>query len=241
MTRFFELRILRGWVLGCIVLLLSVPFACQKAEKGPAGREAITPPVAKKIPKELTIHGHTRIDNYYWLNERDNPEVLEYLKAENAYKEAMMAHTKDLQDKLNDEIIGRIKKTDISVPYRDNGYYYYVRYEEGGEYPIYCRKKGSLEAEEEILLNVNEMAKGYDFYSVTGLSVSPDNTMLSYGVDTVSRRKYTIHFKNLKTGEEFDAQIPNTTGEGFEDTYLLTTTGPSSTPSRTRRLSGPTA
>lgn len=170
------------------------------------------PPDAQKKPKELTIHGDTRIDNYYWMNQRDNQEVIDYLKAENEYTEAVLNPTEDLRKKLFEEMKGRIKEDDSSVPYEKNGYYYYKRYEEGKEYPIYCRKEGSLEAEEEVILNVNKMAKGHDFYSVEGLNVSPDNSMLAYGVDTVSRRKYTIHVKNLETGETYDDAIPMTTG-----------------------------
>jgi oligopeptidase B len=196
-------RILFGYAI--ILVLLSIVSGCKK---GPTAE----PPVAEIIPKELTIHGDTRVDNYYWLNQRENPKVIEYLEAENAYKDAVMKHTEPLQEKLFNEIIGRIKKTDISVPYKDNGYYYYSRYEEGGEYPIYCRKKGSLEAEEEILLNVNEMAKGYDYYSVAGHSVSTNNKLIAFGVDTVSRRKYTIYFKDLTTGELLPDKIPVTSG-----------------------------
>ena len=170
------------------------------------------PPVAEKIEKKLTKHGHTRIDNYYWLNERENPKVVDYLTAENEYTDEMMKHTKKFQEKLYEEIIGRIKQTDISVPYKDNGYFYYRNYEEGKEYPIYARKEGTLEADEEIMLDVNQMAEGHDYYHVTGLSVSPNNELLAYGVDEVSRRKYTIHFKNLKTGEIAEDAIPNTTG-----------------------------
>jgi len=170
------------------------------------------PPVAEKIPKELTIHGDTRVDNYFWLNERENPKVIAYLTAENEYKDAVMKHTESFQKKLYDEIVGRIKKTDMSVPYKESGYYYYSRYEEGGEYPIYCRKKGTMEVEEEILLNVNEMAKGHAYYSVADYSVSTNNNLIAFGVDTVSRRKYTIHFKNLKTGEILPDKIPVTSG-----------------------------
>ncbi len=169
-------------------------------------------PKARIVPKKLTINNHTRIDNYYWLNQRDNPEVLDYLKAENAYLEARMAHTVPFQEKLYNEIVGRIKQDDQSVPYRRNGYYYYSRYEEGKEYPVYCRKKGSLEADEEIMLNVNEMAEGHDFYQVVGLAVSPDNRLLAFGVDTIGRRKYTIRVKDLTTGRLLDDAIPNTTG-----------------------------
>lgn len=168
----------------------------------------IPTPVANKIPKELSIHGDTRIDNYYWLNERENPDVIAYLTAENEYKDKMLAHTKEFQEKLFQEMKGRIKEEDQSVPYRDNGYYYITRYEQGQEYPIYSRKKGSLEAKEEIMLNVNEMAKPYDYYNVAGLSVSPDNKLLAFGEDTLSRRIYTIKFKNLETGELLSDVIP---------------------------------
>ena len=170
------------------------------------------PPVAQKIPHELSNHGITRIDNYYWLNDRENPEVIKYLKAENDYTSAMMKDTEKLQEKLYAEIVGRIKQTDESVPYFLNEYYYYTRYEEGKEYPVYCRKKGSLEAEEEILLNVNEMSEGHEYYHVAGISVSPDNKMIAYGVDTVSRRFYTIYFKELNTGKVLENTIANTPG-----------------------------
>ncbi len=183
----------------------------------------LKPPVAEKIQKELTTHGDTRIDNYYWMRLADaqkNAEVpdeqtlkvLDYLNAENAYKTAMMKHTEDFQEKLFQEIVGRIKKDDESVPYKENGYFYYTRYEEGKEYPFYCRKKETLEAPEEIMLDVNELAEGYDYFSASGLSVSPDNTILAYGVDTVSRRRYTVMFKRLDTGEMLEDQIPNTAG-----------------------------
>ncbi|MBN1118756.1 MAG: S9 family peptidase [Bacteroidales bacterium] len=172
----------------------------------------IKPPVAEKIAKELTIHGDTRIDNYYWLNERGAEKVEAYLNAENDYTEAMLSDVKDFRENLYDEIVGRIKQTDMSVPYRDNGYFYYTRYEEGGEYPIYCRKKGTLEADEEIILNVNEMAKDYTYYQVAGYTVSPDNKKVAFGVDTLSRRIYTVYFKDLETGKILEEKIENTTG-----------------------------
>jgi len=175
-------------------------------------KSKMNPPVAKKINKELSAHDHTRIDPYYWLNDRENQEVISYLEEENKYTGAMMKHTEELQTELYDEIVGRIKQTDMSVPYKRNGYFYYSRYEEGMEYPIYCRKEGTLEADEEIMLNVNEMAEGYSYFQVGGISVSHDNKLLAYGVDTVSRRKYTICFKNLETGEILADMIPNTTG-----------------------------
>ncbi len=169
-------------------------------------------PVAVKKPQELTLHGETRIDDYYWLKERENPEVIAYLEAENSYREGMMKGTEKFQEKLFEEIIGRIKQRDESVPYKDNGYYYYIRYEEGKEYPIYCRKKGSLDAEEEVMADVNEMARGYSYYHVAGMSVSPDNRYVVMGIDTVSRRKYTLYIKNLESGEMLEDEIPVTTG-----------------------------
>lgn len=172
----------------------------------------IEPPVAKKMMKELTIHGDTRVDNYYWMNERENPEVIAHLEAENAYKDAVMKHTEPLQEKLFEEIKSKIKPENESVPYKKNGYYYYYKQLPGKEYDVNCRKKGSLDAEEEVILDENVLAEGQDFFMLGGLSVSPDNRLIAYGVDTVSRRKYTIHFKNLETGEVLPDAIPLTTG-----------------------------
>lgn len=174
--------------------------------------QEIIPPDAKQVPKELTIHGDTRIDNYYWLNERENPEVISYLEAENTYTDSQMRSTKGLQETLYEEMVGRLKQTDMSVPYLKDGYYFYNRYEEGKEYPIYVRKKGSLDAEEDILLNVNEMAEGHDYYSVRGLQVSDNENLLAYFVDTVGRRRYTLKFKNLTTGEILTDEIPDASG-----------------------------
>lgn len=172
----------------------------------------ITPPKAAKIEKKLEIHGDVRIDNYYWLNERENPEVLAYLKAENNYYDTITAHTKVFQQSLFEELKSRIKEDDESVPYFKNGYFYISRFEKGSQYPIYSRKKGALTAAEEILFNVNEMAKGFDYYKLGGISVSPDNTIAAFGVDKVSRRQYTLQFKNLTTGELYPEQIAHTTG-----------------------------
>ncbi|MGA2533851.1 MAG: S9 family peptidase [Candidatus Aminicenantales bacterium] len=207
-------RFSRSYFLPVFLFALAVTLILPSAGCAKAGQTAggLKPPQAEIIPKQLTLHGHTRIDNYYWLNERENPKVLEYLKAENAYTEAVMKPTEALQEKLYQEIVGRIKQTDLSVPYRSEGYYYYTRFEEGKDYPVYCRKKGSLEAPEEVVFNVNEMAKGYGYYSVGGFSVSSNNALVSFGVDTVSRRKYTLHFKNLATGEVLPDAIVNTTG-----------------------------
>jgi oligopeptidase B len=203
------------WSSPALVLVMAVSFLVSQpaCARRPVGFGTAKPPVAEIIPKKLTIHGDTRIDNYYWLNERDDPKVIKYLEAENAYTKAVMKPTEALQDKLYKEFLGRIKQTDLSVPYRSQGYYYYTRYEEGSEYPLYCRKKGSLDANEEVLLNVPEMARGREFFSVAGLAVSPDNRLLSYGVDTVSRRMYTIRFKDLVTGRTLPEEIVNTTGQ----------------------------
>lgn len=169
-------------------------------------------PRAPKNPRALTIHGDTRIDDYYWLNERENEEVIAYLNAENEYKDKMMAHLKPFQDKLYQEIISRLKPDEESAPYLDNGYYYIARYEKGKEHPIYSRKKGSLEAEEEIMLDENELAAPHSYYHIGGRSVSPDNKLLVFGEDTVSRRIYTLRFKNLETGETLEDTIPGTSG-----------------------------
>ncbi|WP_349314555.1 S9 family peptidase [Chitinophaga sp. MM2321] len=174
-------------------------------------QESITPPVAEKIAKELTIHGDTRIDNYYWMNNREDPKVLAWLTAENTYLDTVMAPEKELREKLFGEMKDRIKETDMSVPYLKNGFYYYTRFEKGKEYPVYCRKKGSLEADEQIMLNVNELAAGHPYCHVGGISVSPDTKLLAYGLDTVSRRRYTIHIKNLETGEMLPDEIRETT------------------------------
>lgn len=174
--------------------------------------KTITPPIAKRIKKELTLHGHTREDYYYWLNQRENPDVINYLKAENHYLQTMMKPVEKLEETLFNEIIARIAKDDSTVPYLANGYYYYIRYEKGKEYPIHCRKKGKLEAKEEIILDSNITAKNCSYYHATGLNVSPNNKILAYGEDTVSRRKYVIRFKNLETGELLPDKIRNTTG-----------------------------
>ena len=191
-----------------LILLLTLTGCGKKTER----LENIIPPVAEKIAKELTAHGQTRIDNYYWLNERDNPKVLTYLEAENAYLEAVLKPREKLQKQLYKEIIGRIKQDDASVPYTENGYYYYHRYEKGEEYPVHARKKGSLDADEEILLDVPKMAEGHSFFHARSLSVSENNQILAYGVDTVGRRKYTLCFKDLATGALLADKLENTTG-----------------------------
>ncbi|RZK31106.1 MAG: S9 family peptidase [Hymenobacter sp.] len=172
------------------------------------------PPTVAIKAKQLVSPYGTRTDNYYWLNERENPEVLDYLKAENAYFDDKMAPVKSLEDKLFTEMKGRIKEQDESVPYRDNGYYYYSRYEAGGEYPLYCRKAGSLQAPEEIILHGNQMGQGHSYFAIGGYAVSDNNELLAYSTDIVSRRLYTLRFKNLKTGEIYPEEITNVEGAG---------------------------
>ncbi|NUM34144.1 MAG: S9 family peptidase [Candidatus Brocadiae bacterium] len=172
-------------------------------------------PIAEKIPFKMTAHEQNRIDEYYWMRDRENPKVIEYLKAENAYTEAVLKDTKELQETLFQEIIGRIKQTDSSVPYRLRGYFYYTRYEEGKEYPVYCRKLDAQDAREEVLLDVNKMSEGYNYYQIVGFSISPDNQMLAFGEDTVGRRKYTLCFKDLASGKILPDRIANTTGRAI--------------------------
>ncbi|MCO6162672.1 S9 family peptidase [Flavobacterium sp. NRK F7] len=174
--------------------------------------EKLQTPIAKKIPHDLEKHGDIRTDNYFWLNQREDKEVIDYLNKENEYYEAMTAHTKQLQDDLFKEMKVRIKEDDTSVPYFYNGYYYITRFETGKDYPIYARKKGSLEAKEEIMFDCNELAKGQAYFNLSGLSVSEDNKWVTFGVDLVSRRQYMIQVKNLETGEVLSELIENTTG-----------------------------
>jgi len=208
------------------VLGVSALVACNEAEvktEDSMKKATTEAPSAKKIAEEISIHGDTRVDDYFWMrlsDEQKNAEtpdaqtqdVLDYLNSENTYRETEMADTDEFQKALFDEIVGRIKQTDESVPTKVDGYWYYTRYEEGKEYPFFCRKEGSMDAEEEVMLDVPSMAEGFEYYQVGGQSVSPDNSMIAFGVDTVSRREYTVHIKNLKTGEILSDRIPKTTG-----------------------------
>lgn len=180
-------------------------------------------PIAEKIPTKLEKHGDVRIDNYFWMRLSDEQKlapvkdehtqkVIDYLEAENSYYDTITADTKDFQEELFMEMKGRIKEDDASVPYKDNGYFYITRFEVGKQYPIYSRKKETLEAEEEILFDVNEMAKGYEYYQLGGLNISLDNKLAVFATDTVSRRQYFLRVKNLETGEIYNDIIDNTTG-----------------------------
>ncbi len=195
-----------------LFLLVLVSFlSCDKKQSSKKHMD-IKAPSADKIAKTMEIHGDVRVDNYYWLNDKENAEVIDYLERENDYYSKMTAHTDGFKKELFEEIKGRIKEDDASVPYKYNGYYYITRFEKGKDYPIHTRKKGSMDAEEEIMFDVNEMAKDHAYYALGGINVSPDNKLVAFGVDTVSRRKYTIHIKNLETGKISEENIPVTTG-----------------------------
>lgn len=174
--------------------------------------KTIQPPKAKKIPKELRIHDDIRIDDYFWLNDKKDREVIKYLKAENFYYDKMTSNHKLFENSLFEEMKARIKEDDESVPYKYNGYWYIVKYETGKDYPIYIRKKDTLEHPEELLFDCNIMAKGHAYFKLVGLSVSPDNTMISFATDTTGRRNYTLQIKSLVTEEIFSDAIKNTTG-----------------------------
>jgi oligopeptidase B len=183
-------------------LLLLAPAAFTRAA---AQTAAVTPPVARVIPRIDTLHGDIRQDDYFWLREKENPEVRAYLEAENAYTKAGMAHTEALQEQLYRELLGRIKETDLSVPYRNGGYWYYTRTEQGKSYPIYCRKQGSLTAPEQIVLDQNALAAGKPFHALGGFDVSPDGQWLLYLQDTTAFREYTLYVKDLRSGRLVDS------------------------------------
>ena len=169
--------------------------------------EPPSPPIAQKRPVSSMLHGDTRVDNYAWLREKTTPAVIDHLNAENDYTKAIMAHTEQLQETLYDEMLGRIKQTDLSVPYRDGSYFYYSRTVEGLDYPIYCRKLGSLDAVEEVILDVNELAKGHEYYRITSRAISLDHRYLAYAVDTTGYEAVSISIKDLTTGETSEAEI----------------------------------
>ena len=198
-----------SYIFGISILIIS---ACQSPKT--STEPSMKPPIAEVKPHEMTIHGHTRNDNYFWLREREDEKVIQYLEDENAYTAEVLADTKQFQEDLYKEMRGRIKEDDESVPYKDNGYFYYTRYEEGKEYKLHCRKKGSLEAEEEVFIDENELAEDHDYFALGGIEISDDNKIAAFGIDTVSRRIYTIHFKNLETGEMCTETISGCAGGG---------------------------
>ena len=171
---------------------------------------AIHPPLAKLVPKTVTVNGDTRVDNYFWLRDRDNPDTIQYLEAENRYTDAVMKPAEAPTNQLYGEMLGRIKQTDLSVPTRRDDYFYYTRTEEGKQYSIYCRKHGSLKAPEEILLDGNAMAQGHTYFRIGNFSVSPNHRLLAYSVDFDGDEAYTIRVKDLSTGDLLADEIPNT-------------------------------
>ncbi len=197
-----------------IILLLSFIFAisCKNEKQMNEDDSGVKTPIAKKIPKSLNIHNDTRIDNYYWLKDRENPEVIHYLNTENEYTKRVLKHTESFQKTLFDEMKGRIRENDTTVPYKLNGYWYLTRFETNKDYPIYIRKKETLEAPEEILFDCNTMAKNQVYFNLGGISISPDNTMAAFSTDLVGRRQYTLQIKNLITGEMYSDKVLNTTG-----------------------------
>ena len=194
-------------LLMCSVILIGACSGKDTMENRPMP----DPPIAKKVPKITEIHGLKLVDDYFWMRDeklpRDpnaNPEVTAYLKAENDYAEAFMEHTKGFQDSLYKEMLARIKETDENVPYKDGGYYYYSRTVQGQQYPIYCRRKGSIESAEEITLDMNEMAKGKKYFSVGNYDIADDENQLAFSTDTTGFRQYTLYIKDLATGKISD-------------------------------------
>jgi oligopeptidase B len=176
-----------------------------------AGDAALQPPVAKRLPIEHVMHGDRRVDDYGWLREKENPEVIAYLEAENTYTEAVMRTTGSFQEKLYQEMLGRIQQTDLSVPYRLRGYLYFKRTEEGKQYPIHCRRRDAPDSPEETLLDLNELSQGHPFFSVDAFEVSDDNRLLAYSTDTRGFRQYTLHVKDLRNGADLPEQIERVT------------------------------
>jgi oligopeptidase B len=191
------------------LLIFLLPAAAHAADDGRVGNEKVTPPVAKIIPHDVSAHGDPRTDNYYWLRDdtRKKPEVIGYLEAEKSYADAALAHTSALQDILYRELIGNIERNEADVPTLSNGYWYYTRYQEGQEYPIHARRKGNMEAAEEVLLDMNELAQGQDYIHLGSHVISPDNRYMAYAIDTQGRGFYDIAFIDLKSGNKIDAVI----------------------------------
>ena len=187
-------------------------FSCNNKPSNKLMSDLNQPPLANKIPKELKIHGDVRVDEFYWLNDRENPEVIDYLNKENDYYKQETKHTKKFQEDLFEEMKSRIKKDDSSVPYKYNGYWYITKYEKGKDYPIYTRKKESLDSKEELLFDCNIMAKDHSYFRLVGLNISPNNQFISYGLDTTGRRQYNLRIKDLKSNKVFKEEIWNTTG-----------------------------
>ena len=193
-----------------LIVCLIFAIACNTTMELPL--KSISPPSAKKIPSKLTKFESVRVDNYFWLNNRDNPEVIDYLEKENDYYEKMTSHTKSFQQKIFKEIKDKIKEDEESVPYFLNGYWYITKFEKEKNYPIYIRKKDTLKSKEQILFDCNVLAKGHEFFNLSNFKISPNNKFIAFSTDTVSRRLYTIKIKNLETGEILEESIDNSSG-----------------------------
>ena len=179
------------------------------------GDGSLSPPVAHREPKTETLHGQKRVDDYFWLRKRDSPEVLSYLAAENAYTHAMTKASEPFQTALYDEMLARIKETDDSPPVKEGAWLYYTRTEKGKQYPIHCRKRTTPAAKEDVLLDLNEMAKGEKFMAVDAVVVSDDGNLLAYSVDTQGYRQFTLQVKNLQTGVVSKERIPRVDAVAF--------------------------
>src|ERR1044072_7368761 len=201
-----------GWLFLLLLFALTVlPNNSKVIAQSNGGAGAPQPPMAEKKPKTTNIHGTTLVDDYFWLREKTNPAVLAHLQAEDAYTQTVMKPTEALQEKLYNEMLSHIKQTDTNVPYRSGNYFYYTRTEEGKQYPIYCRKKGSVEAPEEVVLDQNELAKGQKFMSVGTFSPSDDGNLLAYSTDNTGDRQYVLRVKDLRTGQLFPERIERVT------------------------------
>jgi oligopeptidase B len=196
--------------LTCLLILLNVIDTTLPLQAADTASVVPTPPIARKLPKVTEIHGHKLVDDYFWLRDKKNPDVKSYLDAENTYTDAVMKPTEALQKKLYDEMLGRIKETDVDVPYRYGDYFYYSRTEAGKQYPIRCRRKGSMDAPEEIVLDVNELAKGQTFMAIAAYQVSNNGDLLAYSTDNTGFRQYTLAVKDLRTGKLLSDHIEKT-------------------------------
>jgi len=200
---------LSNYSLALLIFSLIFASSCKTETKQ---MKNIETPTVEKHPKKMEIHGDVRVDNYYWLNEKENPKVIDYLNQENDYYNKLTEHTNNFQKDLFEEMKGRIKEDDSSVPFKNNGFYYITKYIKGGQYPVYNRTEDKDNAVEKVLFDVNKMAKNHDYYTLNSFSVSVDNKLVTYGVDTVSRRQYDIRIKNIETGKVYPEIIKNTTG-----------------------------
>src|SRR4051812_4197219 len=216
-----------------VAALASVPIIATPAGPPPAAETAR--PVAPKVPHMLKLHEDTLQDEYFWMREKDNPKVRAYLEAENAYTDSYMKPTESFQKALYDEMLGRIKETDLSVPYREGGWWYYSRTEKGKQYPIYCRRKGGMDAPEQVYLDVNELAKAEKFMSVAHLEVTDDGNTLAYTTDNTGFRDYTLWIKDLTTGRVYPEKVDRVSSVAWaadNKTLFYTTTDPAKRPFR---------